>query len=201
MYSFPEINNFVVANGGANNFAADFSLYRKIFPESNLLSYLENAIKPRHKELDERMLLEMLKTGKVEFNDIIKNRVGEKDTDEEILTEVSELVERLKSVETPEDVLQLKKDIDLKLLKVEDSQKNQIIKNIDTIVAGLSLNSETGLTNPFIAQLQKSNIEELKYNEMKKMVFGLKLKTDGGNTQAYKAALLKAQAEYGVKKN
>lgn len=73
-YEFVEINNFIVANGSAEHYEADFKLYRKLFPESRILKDLENPFPPQKKELDERMLYEILNADRICIETILENR-------------------------------------------------------------------------------------------------------------------------------
>ena len=73
-YDFVEINNFIVANASDEYYEADFKLYRKLFPESRILKDLENPFPPKKKELDERMLFEILNAERICFETIMENR-------------------------------------------------------------------------------------------------------------------------------
>ena len=73
-YEFIEINNFIVAQASAEHYEADFKLYRKLFPESRLLRDLENPFPPQKKELDERMLYEILNADRICIETILENR-------------------------------------------------------------------------------------------------------------------------------
>lgn len=73
-YEFIEINNFIVAQASAEHFEADFKLYRKLFPESRILKTLENPFPPQKKELDERMLYEILNADRICMETILENR-------------------------------------------------------------------------------------------------------------------------------
>ena len=57
---FPEKNNFVTANASLAHFDADFATFKKIFPDSPIISSLSNAQAFNKKQLDERMLIEIL---------------------------------------------------------------------------------------------------------------------------------------------
>lgn len=74
MYAFTQINNFVVANGSESYFEKDLQLFKTILPNSPIIPNLEKPFGPAKKGLDERMLLEMLNTGRVSFQDILANR-------------------------------------------------------------------------------------------------------------------------------
>ncbi len=73
-YEFIEINNFIVAHASAEHFEADFKLYRKLFPESRILKTLENPFPPQKKELDERMLYEILNADRICMETILEYR-------------------------------------------------------------------------------------------------------------------------------
>jgi len=73
-YDFVEVNNFIVANGSAEHYEADLKLYRKLFPDSGILKDLENPFSPKKKELDERMLFEILNADRICMETIMENR-------------------------------------------------------------------------------------------------------------------------------
>lgn len=73
-YEFVEINNFIVANGSAEHFEADLRLYKKLFPESPILKILADPFPPQKKELDERMLFEILNADRICIETILENR-------------------------------------------------------------------------------------------------------------------------------
>jgi hypothetical protein len=57
---FIEKNNFIVNNASEKHFKADFETFKKIFPDSPIIPSLERAEAYNKKQLDERMLLEIL---------------------------------------------------------------------------------------------------------------------------------------------
>lgn len=77
-YEFLQINDFVANHTGAQFFEADKKLFKKLFPDSKLLPDLEKAEVFQHKNLDERMVLEILSADRVcmetvwEFRGIVK---------------------------------------------------------------------------------------------------------------------------------
>lgn len=60
MYSFAELNDFIIKHTDAKYFADDLKLYKKHFPNSKLIPELERAPDYAKKNLDERMLYELL---------------------------------------------------------------------------------------------------------------------------------------------
>ena len=53
-------NNFIVNHGGAKYFEKDFELFKRLFPDSPIINSLAKANQYNKKNLDERMLLEIL---------------------------------------------------------------------------------------------------------------------------------------------
>lgn len=60
MYSFAELNDFIIKHTDAKYFDDDLKLYKKHFPNSKLIPELERAPDYAKKNLDERMLFELL---------------------------------------------------------------------------------------------------------------------------------------------
>ena len=53
-------NNFIVQNASADHFDADLATFKKVFPDSPILPALSRPEAYNKKQLDERMLLELL---------------------------------------------------------------------------------------------------------------------------------------------
>lgn len=53
-------NNFIVQHASADHFEADLATYKKVFPDSPIIPSLNRAEAYNKKQLDERMLLELL---------------------------------------------------------------------------------------------------------------------------------------------
>ena len=134
-YEFIEINNFIVANGSDEHYEADLKLYRKIFPDSGILKDLENPFPPKKKELDERMLFEILNADRVCMETIMENRG----------------------------------------IIVSQEKGKEIVMPYTA--------------EPYIKQLMDADIETLKYNELKALVFGLKLTVSDQKTDTLRVAL------------
>ncbi|MBV5334201.1 MAG: hypothetical protein JZU49_00155 [Sulfuricurvum sp.] len=60
MYSFAELNDFIIKHTDAKYFDDDLRLYKKHFPNSKLIPELERAPDYAKRNLDERMLYELL---------------------------------------------------------------------------------------------------------------------------------------------
>lgn len=60
MYSFQEINDFVMRHTGSQYFESDLKLYKKHFPNSKLNAELDRAPDFAKNALDERMIYELL---------------------------------------------------------------------------------------------------------------------------------------------
>lgn len=60
MYSFAEINDFVLKHTGSQYFEADIKLYKKHFPNSKLIAELDRAPEFSRDKLDERIVWELL---------------------------------------------------------------------------------------------------------------------------------------------
>lgn len=156
MYPFHEINAFVVNNGSVQHFAADLSLYKKVFPQSELIVQFEKTHDLKKKEIDERMLVELLKSGKVKIENIVDNRI-----------KLSKEVKKTEAKTTPPK----------------------------------TKTTDTGIDPKAIEKLKASDIDKLKYNAKKSLVFKLKLQVKDNSGDTYTEALKAAQEEYGVKKN
>lgn len=82
-----ERNNFVVTHASAEFFAKDLEYYKKLFPTSKLIKDLERCPEFRKKELDARMLHEMLASQNICHECILENRgivtMAQKQKDEE----------------------------------------------------------------------------------------------------------------------
>lgn len=107
-YEFIEINNFIVAQASAEHFEADFKLYRKLFPESRILRDLENPFPPQKKELDERMLFEILNADRICMETILENRG--------IILPAKEEVKQPGEFETVDSAAKVLRDLDLRKL-------------------------------------------------------------------------------------
>lgn len=73
-YEFLQINNFVANHTGEEFFEADKKLYKKLFPESKILKDLDNAQPFQKKNLDERMVLEILQADRICFETVWEYR-------------------------------------------------------------------------------------------------------------------------------
>lgn len=60
MYSFAELNDFIIKHTDAKYFDDDLRLYKKHFPNAKLIPELERAPEFAKRNLDERMLFELL---------------------------------------------------------------------------------------------------------------------------------------------
>ena len=140
-YEFIEINNFIVASASAEHYEADLKLYRKLFPESGILKDLENPFPPKKRELDERMLFEILNADRICMETINDNR-----------SIITQIIVKAKEITLP------------------------------------------AATDAYIKQLMDADLENLKYNDLKPLVFGLKLTVQDQKTVTLKAALAEFKA-------
>jgi len=76
-----EINDFIVNHSGSQWFDVDLKLYKERFPRSLILKALEEAQEFQKKELNERMIAELLRDGGQCIDCILENRGYYRDKD------------------------------------------------------------------------------------------------------------------------
>lgn len=171
-YSITEINDFVVAYATAEHYDADLKLYRRLFPNSNILPELERAFEPRKKQLDERMLLEIMKADRICMDTILENR----------------------GIKVPVSNKDIEQVIDA---MAESNAANEAESNEDTSV---DESPSTDDTSAFELQLLESDVVKMKYNEKKKLAFGLQLETPDQKGDTLTSALVAKKEELLKKK-
>lgn len=85
MATFEQVNNFVVNHCGKQYFDADVKLYKKHFPNSSLIKELDRAPEYAKKNLDERIIFEILNNQDSCIDCIWENRGFVRDNKEAVL--------------------------------------------------------------------------------------------------------------------
>ncbi|MCT4602465.1 MAG: hypothetical protein N4A59_06150 [Marinifilum sp.] len=195
-YNFNEIQNFVLQHANAEHYEKDLQLYKKLFPTSSIIKELENPFPMKKKELDERMIYEILKEGRVCMETILENRgiVKQLSFEELVKTQIEEnqeaysaIMDRAQVFANDMDADQLTaltEEIKTEIEKMPGELKQHLLNvifksegdstdkggdgNIDDV------NEEKEAAHTKLLEL-KGDLSSLKYNERKKLVYDLDL--------------------------
>lgn len=128
MLSFADLNSFIISHAQANYFDADLKLYKKHFPNSKLIQELEKAPEYARKNLDERMIYELLNDQDSCIDCIWENRGFIRDNNEHVLPVTPK--KEAKKVEATKPTAPVKPNADIAAIDLKKLKYNALKKLI-----------------------------------------------------------------------
>ena len=220
MTPFAELQSFVVKHTDSKYFEADLKLYKKCFPGSRLIQELDRAPEFAKKNLDERMVTEILNDPAMCIDTVWEYRgfardekgklipIGDNGADEltdeqikEIAQKATFLIESIAGSSNMEGVAKIKDNVFELIKPLPEGAQNPIIYKVKETVETAKSHFEALEKLERIERTEKAllstDLKKAGYNDRKRLVFDLYLddKCENHKSETYLKVLEEKKVE------